>query len=73
MRIDKDMCTALTLNPGDEKMQEKDRRQYEFEAMRKIQEVATKKRQYFSLMTSVLAFAFLVSQSAWGLLELIMW
>ena len=65
MKVDKDMCNALTLNPGDEKMGEKDRRQYEFEAMRKIQEAATKKRQYMSLATSTLAFAFLWTMGAY--------
>lgn len=60
--IDKEMCRALTLKPGDDKIQEKDRRQYEFDAMRKVQERAKKNKQYLSLLTSTIAFAFLVSR-----------
>lgn len=69
MKVDKAMGNALTLSPGDEKLGEKDRRQYEFEAMRKIQEVATKKRQYMSLATSTLAFAFLWTMGAYVFYE----
>ena len=60
LNIKKDMSEALALKPGETgDMAEKDRRQYEFEAMRKIQDVATSKRQYLSLATSASAFAFL--------------
>ena len=61
MHLEKDMCHALTLKPGDDFMEEKNRRRYEFEAMRKIQDSAAKRRQYVSLMASTTAFAFLVS------------
>ncbi len=64
LNINKDVCNALALNPGDENMGEKDRRQYEFEAMRKVQELATKRRQYMSLATSTIAFAFLWTMGA---------
>jgi potassium channel subfamily K, other eukaryote len=60
--IDKAMCNALTLKPGDDQMHEKDRRQYEFEAMRKVQDLAANRRKYVSLCMSMFAFAFLVSQ-----------
>ncbi|KPI44668.1 Outward-rectifier potassium channel TOK1 [Cyphellophora attinorum] len=50
---------ALVLQPGTEKMTEKTRRHYEFEAMRRIQYVASARRRYFSLCISVFAFAFL--------------
>jgi potassium channel subfamily K, other eukaryote len=59
MRLGKDMCEALTIQPGDDNMKEKDRRQYEFEAMRKVQKVAASRRQYISLAISTFAFAFL--------------
>lgn len=63
-KISKEMCRALTLKPGDDTISEKDRRQYEFEAMRLIQERAATRRRYMSLMVSTLAFAVLVSLDA---------
>ena len=65
MAISKDMSQALTLKPGEGNMGENDRRQYEFEAMRKVQDVATKKRQYISLAVSTFAFAFLWTMGAY--------
>lgn len=50
---------ALTLQPGSEIMSEKDRRYYEFEAMRRIQHLASSRRRYYSLCVSIFAFAFL--------------
>jgi potassium channel subfamily K, other eukaryote len=61
-RMPKQMKRALTMRPGDEGMDEQDRRYYEFEAMRKVQAVATSRRKYFALLVSTSAFAFLVSR-----------
>ena len=55
----KDMAAALALKPGEGDMDEQKRRQYEFEAMRKIQYMAARERSYFSLLTSLAAWAFL--------------
>ena len=55
----KDMAAALALKPGEGDIEERDRRQYEFEAMRKIQYTAARERRYFSLLTSLAAWAFL--------------
>jgi potassium channel subfamily K, other eukaryote len=56
----KDMRRALTMAPGTENMSEMDRRYYEFEAMRRVQSVASSRRKYMGLTVSVFAFAFLV-------------
>lgn len=62
-RMPKRMKRALTMQPGDGAMTEKDRRFYEFEAMRKVQAVASMRRKYAALFVSSSAFAFLVSES----------
>lgn len=61
MGLEKDKARALTTEPGDEKMSEVERRQTEFEAMRRVQERAAVKRKYMSLAISTFAWAFLVS------------
>ena len=61
-RMPQKMKRALTMQPGDKGMTEKDRRYYEFEAMRKVQSVASSRRKYAALLVSTAAFAFLVSE-----------
>lgn len=61
MGLQKDTTRALTINPEDGKISELERRQAEFEAMRKVQEWAATERKYMSLGISTFAFAFLVS------------
>jgi len=51
---------ALTLEPGDTDLPEVERRQAEFDAMRRVQHLVILKRKWFSLLTSSFAFAFLV-------------
>lgn len=60
-RMPQKMKRALTMQPGDDGMAEKDRRYYEFEAMRRVQERASSRRKYAALLVSTTAFAFLVS------------
>ncbi|EXJ95278.1 hypothetical protein A1O1_00398 [Capronia coronata CBS 617.96] len=57
--LDKSTAQTLAAKPGDDKFAEMDRRQAEFEAMRKVQERATTERKYMSLVVSTFAFAFL--------------
>lgn len=59
--ISHEMVRALTLKPGDESISELDRRKYEFDAMRLIQDRAASRKQYVGLMISTLAFTILVS------------
>ena len=60
MGLRKDTAKALTIDPGDGDMPEVERRQAEFDAMRKVQEWAATQRKYMSLTVSTFAFAFLV-------------
>ncbi|OAP59113.1 hypothetical protein AYL99_06411 [Fonsecaea erecta] len=57
--LEKDTTKALTVEPGDGEVSELERRQAEFEAMRKVQEWAAAERKYMSLLISTFAFAFL--------------
>ena len=57
--LNKNMRQALVLQPGSRTMTEKNRRYYEFEAMRRIQYIASSRRRYFSLCVSIFAFAFM--------------
>ncbi|KIW86741.1 uncharacterized protein Z519_12654 [Cladophialophora bantiana CBS 173.52] len=57
--LEKNTTKALTLDPGDGEISELERRQAEFEAMRKVQEWAATERKYMSLLVSTFAFAFL--------------
>lgn len=59
--LDKNTAKALATKPGDEEVDELDRRQAEFEAMRRVQEKAATERKYLSLTVSLFAFAFIVS------------
>ncbi|KAL2440958.1 Outward-rectifier potassium channel TOK1 [Exophiala dermatitidis] len=59
MGLDKNMAKALATEPGDDKIAEIDRREAEFEAMRRVQDRATTQRKYLSLGISTFAFAFL--------------
>lgn len=61
MGLGKDTTNALMLAPGDEKIAELDRREAEFEAMRRVQARAATQRKYMSLGISTFAFAFMVS------------
>ena len=61
MGLSKDTAKALTVDPGEGEISEVERREAEFNAMRKIQEQAATSRQYMSLGISTFAFAFLVS------------
>ena len=58
-----DKCTAaiLTADPDHPGISELQRRRAEFDAMRRVQEMAAKRRKWFSLVLSTFAFAFLVS------------
>jgi potassium channel subfamily K, other eukaryote len=60
-KISEEMVRALTLKPGDDTISEQDRRKYEFDAMRLIQDRAATRRQYVGLAISATAFAILVS------------
>ena len=60
MGLDHKTAKALTIEPGEEEMEEIDRRQAEFEAMRRVQNYADTERKYVSLSISLFAFAFLV-------------
>jgi potassium channel subfamily K len=60
MGLEKDTTNALTEFPGEGEISELERRQAEFEAMRKVQKWAATQRKYMSLGTSTFAFAFLV-------------
>lgn len=64
MGLEKSTVKALSVDPDDGKIAELDRRQAEFEAMRRVQEVAATQRKYMSLGISTFAFAFLVSVQA---------
>ncbi|OQV07573.1 hypothetical protein CLAIMM_11985 isoform 2 [Cladophialophora immunda] len=57
--LEKNTTKALTVDPGDGEISELERRQAEFEAMRKVQEYAATERKYMSLLISTFAFAFL--------------
>ncbi|KAH0844059.1 hypothetical protein AYO21_02185 [Fonsecaea monophora] len=57
--LGKHTTKALTVEPGDGEVAELERRQAEFEAMRKVQEWAATERKYMSLLVSTFAFAFL--------------
>ncbi|EXJ64279.1 hypothetical protein A1O7_00615 [Cladophialophora yegresii CBS 114405] len=59
MGLEKDTTKALTVDPGEGEMSELERRQAEFEAMRKVQAWAATERKYISLGVSTFAFAFL--------------
>ncbi|KIW44471.1 uncharacterized protein PV06_02937 [Exophiala oligosperma] len=59
MGLGKETAEALTVKPGDDRMDEQDRRAAEFEAMRKVQDRAMTERKYMSLGVSSFAFAFL--------------
>jgi potassium channel subfamily K, other eukaryote len=61
MGLHKDTTKALILDPNDGRISELDRRQAEFEAMRRVQDFAATQRKYMSLGVSTFAFAFLVS------------
>ncbi|RMZ92221.1 hypothetical protein DV736_g531, partial [Chaetothyriales sp. CBS 134916] len=50
---------ALALKLHDHSLTEKDRRRFEFEAMRKVQKVSARRQKYLSLFVSTFAFAFL--------------
>ena len=58
-----DKCTAavLTADPNHKGISELQRRRAEFDAMRTVQEMAARRRKWFSLVLSTTAFAFLVS------------
>ncbi len=64
MGLEKDTTKALTMDPGEGEMSELERRQAEFEAMRKVQDWAATQRKYMSLGVSTFAFAFLVSPAS---------
>ncbi|EXJ89409.1 hypothetical protein A1O3_02476 [Capronia epimyces CBS 606.96] len=53
------LAKALATGAGDEELSELDRREAEFEAMRRVQERAATERKYMSLVVSTFAFAFL--------------
>ncbi|EXJ57667.1 uncharacterized protein A1O5_12457 [Cladophialophora psammophila CBS 110553] len=55
--LEKNTTKALTVDPGDGEISELERRQAEFEAMRKVQEWAATERKYMSLLVSTFAFA----------------
>ncbi|KAJ9607368.1 hypothetical protein H2200_008441 [Cladophialophora chaetospira] len=59
MGLQKDTTKALIVDPGEGEMSELERRQAEFEAMRKVQDWATTQKKYMSLGVSTFAFAFL--------------
>ncbi|RVX70524.1 hypothetical protein B0A52_05175 [Exophiala mesophila] len=59
MGLEKETAAALTLQPGDQALSEKARREAEFEAMRRVQQRAITLKKYYSLMMSTFAFAFL--------------
>ena len=60
MGLQKDTTKALTVDPGEGEISELERRQAEFEAMRKVQDWASTQRKYMSLGVSTFCFAFLV-------------
>ena len=63
MGLRKDTTKALTLDPGEGGMTELERREAEFEAMRRVQERAATERKYMSLGVSMFAFFFLAGST----------
>jgi potassium channel subfamily K, other eukaryote len=63
MGLSKDHTKVLTADPGEGQISELERRQAEFEAMRKVQDWAHTQRKYMSLGVSTFAFAFLASSA----------
>lgn len=61
--LDKKTSKCLTLDPRDQTEGEKRRREAEFYAMRAVQDMAVKERQWISLIVSGLSWLFLVSYS----------
>lgn len=60
--LDTATATILTSDPQKLGISEIQRRHAEFEAMRRVQEMAANERKWISLLTSTFAFAFLVSR-----------
>jgi potassium channel subfamily K, other eukaryote len=61
--LDKKTAKSLTLDPRDYAESEKRRREAEFHAMRAVQEMAAKERQWISVTVSGLSWLFLVGFS----------
>lgn len=57
--VPKDVAQELAREPEEDHVSELRRRKTEFEAMRRVQKMATRERLYVSLLVSVLAFAVL--------------
>lgn len=62
--LDKDLMNKLSARPQDDPEEELQRRQAEFQAMRKVQEMSDRRQKWMNLSFSTLAFATLVSNTS---------
>jgi len=62
--LDKETAKKLSEEPSENDWSELERRKAEFEAMRKVQEMAATQRKYMALCISTFAFALLVNMSS---------
>ena len=58
--MNKENSAALSVHPQTQKLAERRRRKAEFDAMRRVQELAAKERKWFALSVSALAWTLLV-------------